>query len=175
MNCREAQSLIVPFIENRLTDEKKEAFIQHVENCSECYDELEVYFIVFSGIRQLDGNHQDDISDFKGELKRYIQQQKETFNRRKARITRRKTAAILLITALLCAGGGIYTIKENHSELLHTAMVRVESLFVYNKAAAVKKSVEFTLDVEDWKKSIYKEIIRNEEVEDESDEENSTD
>ena len=61
-----------------------EQFLHHIENCSECYDELEVYFIVFSGIRQLD-NDQEDISDFKGELKKYIQSKKEKYHKKHKR------------------------------------------------------------------------------------------
>lgn len=81
MNCREAQSLIVPFIEDKLDDDQLDAFLHHIENCSECYDELEVYFIVFSGIRQLDDDH-GDISDFKGELKKYIQSKKDRYHKK---------------------------------------------------------------------------------------------
>lgn len=79
--CREAQSLIVPFIEDKLDDEHLEAFLNHIENCSECYDELEVYFIVFSGTRQLDNDY-DDISDFKGELRKYIERKKEKYHKK---------------------------------------------------------------------------------------------
>lgn len=81
MNCREAQSLIVPFIEDKLDEERLEAFLEHIENCSECYDELEVYFIVFSGTRQLDDDY-DDISDFKGELRKYIETKKEKYHKK---------------------------------------------------------------------------------------------
>lgn len=81
MNCREAQSLIVPFIKDKLDDERLEAFLNHIENCSECYDELEVYFIVFSGTRQLDDDYAD-ISDFKGELKKYIESKKEKYHKK---------------------------------------------------------------------------------------------
>lgn len=81
MNCREAQSLIVPFIEDKLDDERLEAFLNHIENCSACYDELEVYFIVFSGTRQLDDDC-EDISDFKGELRKYIETKKERYHKK---------------------------------------------------------------------------------------------
>lgn len=84
MNCREAQSLIVPFIEDKLDDEQLEAFLAHIESCSECYDELEVYFIVFSGTRQLDDNY-DEISDFKGELTKYIERKKEKYHKKHKR------------------------------------------------------------------------------------------
>lgn len=173
MTCREAQSLIVPFIENRLNDEQKEAFIRHVESCSACYDELEVYFIVFSGIRQLDGTYQEDISDFKGALRNYIAQQKENMNKKMHKSARRRAAAVLLIVFAMFAGGIFYSLYKNNRDVLHQAVIKVESIFIYNKAEPIKKSVEYTLDIDDWKKSNFKEIIRNEEVE--PDEKDSTD
>lgn len=103
MNCREAQSCIVPFIEDKLDDERMEQFLHHIENCSECYDELEVYFIVFSGTRQLD-NDQEDISDFKGELKKYIQSKKDKYHKKHQRsiwIRAAMTASACLIVAAI--------------------------------------------------------------------------
>ena len=103
MTCREAQSCIVPFIEDKMDDERMEQFLHHIENCSECYDELEVYFIVFSGIRQLD-NDQEDISDFKGELKKYIQSKKEKYHKKHKRslwIRVSMAASVCLIAAAI--------------------------------------------------------------------------
>lgn len=98
MNCREAQSLIVPFIEDKLDDEQLEAFLAHIESCSECYDELEVYFIVFSGTRQLDDNY-DEISDFKGELTKYIERKKEKYHKKH----KRELWARASVVAIMCA------------------------------------------------------------------------
>ena len=76
MECQEAQAMIVPFIEGRLDDEQTERFIEHVEQCSDCYDELEVYYIVMVGVKQLDEeNH--PIVDFNGDLKKYLAYKKE--------------------------------------------------------------------------------------------------
>ena len=72
MDCREAQALIVPFIEGKLNDEQNEKFIAHIETCSECYDELEVYYIVIVGVKQLDEDTQI-IMDLGSNLKTYIE------------------------------------------------------------------------------------------------------
>lgn len=104
MDCREAQSLIVPFIENKLNDEQLEEFLYHIERCSECYDELEVYFIVLSGIRQLDGNEKD-ISDFKGELGRYIAIKKDELNKKRQHRFRVRLFTVLGSFLILCAAG----------------------------------------------------------------------
>lgn len=172
MDCREAQSLIVPFIENQLQAEQEEAFIKHIGQCSDCYDELEVYFIVFSGIRQLDGETQD-ISDFKGELKKYIHAHKEALNRRKSRNMRRRVLTAFTVLFILLAGGGVYWMYQTNSAGVQNVVIKVQSAFIYSQGEAVSKTVEDTLDIENWKKSDYKKIIRK--VEEESHEENSTD
>ncbi len=55
MNCKEAQRLLVPYINGDLDEKEEEQFVHHVRHCPECYEELEVYATVFAGIRQLDG------------------------------------------------------------------------------------------------------------------------
>lgn len=59
MNCKEAQRLLVPYINGELDAAEEDDFVYHVRNCPECYDELEVYSSVFAGIRQLDGTEED--------------------------------------------------------------------------------------------------------------------
>lgn len=59
MNCKEAQRLLVPYINGELNAADEDDFVCHVRNCSECYDELEVYATVFAGIRQLDGAEEE--------------------------------------------------------------------------------------------------------------------
>jgi len=56
MNCKEAQRLLVPYINGNLEQKEEEEFVRHVRHCPECYEELEVYSTVFVGIRQLDGD-----------------------------------------------------------------------------------------------------------------------
>ena len=60
MNCREAQQLMSSFIEDKMDEETLEAFIDHVRSCPSCYDDLEVYYMVMSGIRQLDEEEDAD-------------------------------------------------------------------------------------------------------------------
>ncbi len=72
MTCREAEQMIMPYINGQLTDEELEEFLIHVKDCSECREELEIYFTVDCGIRQLD----DDIGvyDIRGALERSLEQ-----------------------------------------------------------------------------------------------------
>lgn len=55
MNCKEAQRLLVPYINGDLEEREEGEFVKHIRHCPECCEELEVYATVFAGIRQLDG------------------------------------------------------------------------------------------------------------------------
>jgi len=59
MNCKEAQRLLVPYINGELEEKEEGEFVRHVRHCPECYEELEVYATVFAGIKQLDGDEEE--------------------------------------------------------------------------------------------------------------------
>lgn len=101
MNCREAQSLIIPFIEEQLEMEQLNAFLDHVTKCSDCYDELEVYYIALSGTRQLDKD-EDVISDFKSDLEKFIADNLKAVSQSKKKHLRKKI--LLFAGALLLLG-----------------------------------------------------------------------
>ena len=54
MNCQETQRLVMPYIQDELTPEELEGFLEHVEACPDCREELEIYFTVALGLRQLE-------------------------------------------------------------------------------------------------------------------------
>ena len=53
MTCREAERLVMPYINGSITDGELKEFLKHIETCEECREELEIYFTVDVGIRQL--------------------------------------------------------------------------------------------------------------------------
>ena len=57
MTCREAERLVMPYINGSITDDELEEFLKHIDQCEECREELEIYFTVDVGIRQLDVPH----------------------------------------------------------------------------------------------------------------------
>lgn len=81
MNCQEAQSNVLNYITHKLSREETREFIEHVRECPDCQDELEINYIVMIGMRQLDKG--DVLSvDFQKELKedmdrRYQQARKD--------------------------------------------------------------------------------------------------
>ena len=46
MDCRTAEGLVNRYIEHELSVNELEEFLEHVQNCPSCYEELETYFIV---------------------------------------------------------------------------------------------------------------------------------
>ena len=54
MECKEAVKAVPLFMENELKDEELSEFIEHVENCAECYDELAISFLAKEGLARLE-------------------------------------------------------------------------------------------------------------------------
>ena len=65
MNCQTAESMVNRYIEHDLSVNELEDFLDHVENCPSCYDELETYFIVHAAMRQLDEESGDSSLDLR--------------------------------------------------------------------------------------------------------------
>ena len=59
MNSQTAESMVNRYIEHDLSVDELENFLEHVENCPSCYDELETYFIVHAAMQQLDEESRD--------------------------------------------------------------------------------------------------------------------
>lgn len=54
MDCQETERLVMPYIQDELTDQELEEFLEHIETCPDCQEELEIYFTVALGLKQLD-------------------------------------------------------------------------------------------------------------------------
>lgn len=67
MNCLEAQSKIVAFIENKLNDDETVDFVKHIRGCDNCQEELEIYYTLLVGMKELDEDRELS-SDFKKEM-----------------------------------------------------------------------------------------------------------
>ncbi len=58
MNCKEAEKKIPSFLQDDLDGSKLEEFVEHVENCSECKEELSIQLLVTEGLERLEeGNN----------------------------------------------------------------------------------------------------------------------
>ena len=72
MDCRTAEGMVSSYIKHDLPLNELEEFLDHVQNCSSCYDELETYFIVHEAIQQLDEKEDGTVLDFRELLEQDI-------------------------------------------------------------------------------------------------------
>lgn len=80
MNCLEAQSNIMAFIEKKLPDDKAYDFVRHIKHCKNCSEELEIYYTLVVGMHQLDNNEELSNNfkrDLDGELDRIENREKK--------------------------------------------------------------------------------------------------
>jgi hypothetical protein len=83
MNCLEAQSKIVTFIEDKLNDDETVEFVRHIRNCENCAEELEIYYTLLVGMKQLDED-QELSTNFKEQMEQKLNvEYKHVQNRRK--------------------------------------------------------------------------------------------
>lgn len=78
MKCRKFQKLIPKILLNRVQDEELKEVIDHVENCKDCYDELEIHYILRYGLGDDDSK---ESMDFIGQLERNIDNMKTRYKR----------------------------------------------------------------------------------------------
>lgn len=111
MNCQTAESMVTRYIEHDLSVDELEGFIDHVENCSSCYEELETYFIVHAAIKQLDEESKDSTLNFQELLKEDIRRSKHYILKMKFR----RALSGVGFCALIAGLGGflIYVITQS--------------------------------------------------------------
>ncbi|MGB8454388.1 MAG: zf-HC2 domain-containing protein [Anaerocolumna sp.] len=97
MNCIDIQRLIVPFINDELNIEQLEEFIHHVHSCPNCMEELEVYYVLLAGMKQLDEDKELS-DDFNQDLRDLISLSEDRIIHNKFLHIRKRIVLIILIT-----------------------------------------------------------------------------
>ncbi len=54
MDCKRAENLVSAYINRDMSLNELKEFIDHVKNCSSCYDELQTYFTVYFAMEHLE-------------------------------------------------------------------------------------------------------------------------
>jgi hypothetical protein len=98
MTCLEARKRIYDYLNNRISDQELKQFLDHVENCHECMEELRITYMVYSGVAKLDSD--DDSSlNIDGTFKKNLLESRFYL----FRIAARKTIRIMVDTAIFWA------------------------------------------------------------------------
>ena len=59
MDCLECKKKIIPYLDYELDDEELNDFVNHIESCKSCREDLEVYYLVTEGVGLLDNKDRD--------------------------------------------------------------------------------------------------------------------
>ena len=54
MDCKRVQKMIPKYISDQLTEYEMMSFLDHINQCHECYDELEITYMTQVGLTRLD-------------------------------------------------------------------------------------------------------------------------
>lgn len=71
MECKQIQKMISAFDRNELTLKEQEIFINHMIECKECQEELEIYYIVEYGLADDDVTIDYGLEEYKKLIKSY--------------------------------------------------------------------------------------------------------
>lgn len=69
MNCKEIEKLIPAFLEDELDTEDLHEFMEHIEKCNDCKEELSIQFLVSEGMARLETGN---VFDLQNELEAQI-------------------------------------------------------------------------------------------------------
>ncbi|VYS85395.1 zf-HC2 domain-containing protein [Blautia glucerasea] len=84
LDCRTAESMVAGYINHTLKTDEMEEFLDHIEHCTSCYDELETYFIVNKVTQQLDEQEDGCVLDFQNLLKQDIRRSRREIHKKRA-------------------------------------------------------------------------------------------
>ena len=83
IDCRQAETLVARYIKHTLSTDELEEFLDHIEHCPSCYDELETYFIVNKVTQQLDEQEDGSVLDFQKLLEQDIRRSRRNIHKRR--------------------------------------------------------------------------------------------
>ena len=163
MTCLEAQSKIMAYIDQNLEKDEKIDFLKHMKVCEDCREELNIYYTMIEGMRQLDGNRPMS-KDFVLELDEKIDQEMKR-NRNKKKMVR--SSVLLVIAGIITVGIVTYVnflnilymdeqnkLKEEQGEYYYSSAFEGYLFDPYNELG----SLNINVSKEEPKVSFYEKI-----------------
>lgn len=99
MDCKQAENLVSAYINRDMGLHELKEFIDHVKNCSSCYDELQTYFTVYFAMEHLENGESNPSYNMNNVLLEDIKN-RERYVRRKS-VQHALLAAVCVFGALL--------------------------------------------------------------------------
>lgn len=113
MDCKRVMELMRQFINEQLDDGDVQAFLDHIDSCPECREELEVNYSLMTAMKQLDEDI-DLSDDYIEELNQKIETCYLDELKRKRSCVRRRILLGVVVLLLVFQGG--ITMKETRRE-----------------------------------------------------------
>ncbi len=102
ITCRDAIRSIPHFMDHTLTKSELREFMNHIENCPECKEELSIQYLVKQGLEERDDNGPIELQ---ADLERTLNEAKDSIRKhirfRNAAIIAEIAALLALITILI--------------------------------------------------------------------------
>ncbi len=156
MNCMEARRMVTPYIKGELSEKELEQFLKHIDQCSDCMDELDIYFTVYQAMDRLDAEDHPDYN-----FKRMLNESIHASKRRivLSRVFRLLRTALFLLTDLLLLLCIITGIQLSQGESVEPVFQRIWLNF-YGPAELIEQESE--LSTEELSE-IFSEVIKERE------------
>ena len=100
MDCQTAEGMVSRYIKHDLPLNELEEFLDHVQNCSSCYDELETYFIVNRAMAYFEDDAPDSYN-LTGLLERDLEKKEEEARHRRYKDTFFRVLMLILVLFLV--------------------------------------------------------------------------
>lgn len=147
MKCIDTQRQIMPFINNKLDNEQLEEFVNHVNICPNCMDELEVYYVLLSSMKHLDEDKELS-TDFHHDLMDLLTQSEEKIFHDKLVHIRKKVILIIMISIVAVLSSfriGEYVVEDVLPHEVKESNYQMEHLFHMNNKIKINNlDSEFT-------------------------------
>lgn len=158
MTCMEAQSLITGFINDELDIKELEEFIKHIESCSDCREELEVYYALLTAMKQLDED-KNLSDDFNQELNEKIEHAKERIIHLRYNYFRKKGVLVIIIILL-----AVFFSVRHYFQPKEAENPVVDSNFRLRYSFMEERYDDYKEDLDRYLEEHKDDLIRNEQI-----------
>lgn len=101
MKCEEALKKIDSYVRGTMSYHDMEAFLEHIDDCPSCYDELETIYTVKVGIQYLETDEQVESFDSAKMLREDLEKNRKQIRRRKRSIDIAVFVGLIVIVGII--------------------------------------------------------------------------
>lgn len=145
ISCMEAQGMITSFIGDTLDSKQLEQFLHHINHCEDCEEELEVYFTLLTGMKQLDED-KNLSPDFHIALRNRIRKAEERVIRNKIDYMKKRVIlfSVILVSAFLCSRDSRNSIENK--KMIEKSNFQLKYYYFEGKKTKLDKIIEKNYD-----------------------------